>query len=204
MALVEEDTDPDGSDLSIGLTHRLDVVLLLELLFELEIVRDDTVVDERDSLLMVKVRMGIHIGFVTVGCPSSMADTYEAIVILPAFEIKPLDTITTKPIARGVLIELEFASIWANRDNAARVITSGLKNVQSIDANISSLLLITKISNNTAALIGFLLLLQVVHIRHHTESSTQDLLGVDWSAEHSLDLVARESLFYQVSLHVFS
>jgi hypothetical protein len=73
--------------------------------------------------------MSVHIGFVTMGCPSSMADTNETIVILPTLKIKSFDAITTKSITRGKLVELELPSRWANRDYAARVITSGLKNV---------------------------------------------------------------------------
>lgn len=201
-ALVKENTDPDGGDFCIGLTLRLDVVFLLELLFQLEVVRDDAVVDQSNSLLMIKVRMSVHIGFVTMGRPSSMADTNETIVILPTLKIKSLDAITTKSITGGKLVEPELPSRWAYRDYAARIIPSGLKNVQPINANVSSLLLITKISYNAAALVSLLLLLEIVHVSHHTKGSAQHLFSL-WSTEHILDLVSRKSLLNHISLHVF-
>ena len=200
-ALIKENTNPDGGDFCIGLTLRLDVVFLLELLSQTVVVGDDTVVDQRNSLLVVKVRMSVHIGFVTMGRPSSMADTNETIVILPTLKIKSLDAITTKSITGCELVEPELPSRWADRDYAARVITSGLKNVQSINANISSLLLITKISYNAAALVSLLLLLEIVHVSHHTKSSAQHLFSL-WCTEHILDLVSRKCLLNHISLHI--
>ena len=71
----------DHFRIRLGYKH---IPVALQLLFQLQIIFNDPVVDHHDTLILVKMRVGIHIRRRTMGRPAGMADTKGSGKGLPA------------------------------------------------------------------------------------------------------------------------
>ena len=65
------------NDLRIRLRDKL-ISMLFKLLLKLQIILNNTVMDNNDTLITVKMRMGVRIGRRTMGSPSCMPDPHRS------------------------------------------------------------------------------------------------------------------------------
>jgi len=118
---------------------------------------------------MIEMGVSVHISLVAVGGPSCVSDSNKVIMLSFCLKSHPLDTISTKPICRSQLIELELTCFSINGDDPTRVISPRFKYGEPFNANITSFLLISKVSYDATALILSLLLHLHVHISHQAQ-----------------------------------
>jgi len=62
------------------------------------VVTDDAIVYKCNARLMVKVRMCIHIGLISVSCPSSVPNTDLVIMLISAISCHTLDAVSAEPV----------------------------------------------------------------------------------------------------------
>ena len=70
--LVQEDANPKGNDFGVCLRERLHSKLFFELLLELMIVFNQAIMNQGNSLFVIKMGMSIDISLVSMSCPASV------------------------------------------------------------------------------------------------------------------------------------
>ena len=76
------------------------------------------------SIFVIKVRMGISVRFVTVGCPSCVTDANVVVVLSLAFVLQSLDAVSSKPVAGSEFVKFELSGIAVDGNYSARIISS--------------------------------------------------------------------------------
>ena len=71
--MIQVYADPQSDNLGVSLRQRLDPMCLPQLFFELVIVFNESVVNKCDALPLIIVGVCVHVGLITVGRPSSVA-----------------------------------------------------------------------------------------------------------------------------------
>ena len=117
--------DEVRDDLRVGFCLE-DVPLLLELVFQLEVVLDDAVVNDDDSARAVTMRVCVLLGGTAVRGPSCVADTVNAFCRVVAQRILEIHQLAGGPPERDAL--------GADERHASRVVAAILHAPQPVDA----------------------------------------------------------------------
>ena len=165
LSLVQKYSHVDCYYFSVGLGFLLNIVVLFELVFELEVIWNYSVMDNCDPLFMIKMRMRIQVRLIAVSCPPSVPNSQELVVLTLSCSKQALHAVPTKSVQRSKLSGFELFGLRINADDPARVIPAWLQNLQAIHAHWTSLFLVPNIADNSAALILYFLHLPLfVHV----------------------------------------
>jgi len=203
QSFVHKYSDLDCNYFCVGLTLGNDPMVLLEGELELVVIWDNSVVDECNSLFVVEVRVGIHVSLVSVSGPPGVPDANKMVMLSFAFKLQPLDAVSSESVSGCEFVHLELSAFLIDRDNPTWIVSSWLKNVQAIDADITSLLLVSNISNDAAALILRLLPHHVVEAEscpHEHEMPASLVLS---SSPKSVDRPEFGQLGYSWHINIF-
>jgi hypothetical protein len=145
----------------------------LEFLHEVVVICNDSVVHDSDAFLGVEVRMGVDVGLVSMGSPSGVADGDLVVVSAHSLHLHALDAIASEAVRGSEFSQIKFSLalfILRDRYHSTGVVASAFEDLETLDANWTSLVLVAKVADDTAALVGFGLLLSlVVHPKHAAE-----------------------------------
>ena len=93
------------------MADRLNVVLFFEFGLELEIVRNNTVMHQRDSLLVIKVGMGVRVSLVSVSRPTGVTDPDKVVMLTLTFELQSFNAVASKAIGGSEFVDLKFSRL---------------------------------------------------------------------------------------------
>lgn len=168
------------------------------------VVSNDSVVDEGDSFLVIEMGVSVHIGFVTMGRPSRVTDSDQMVVLIGAINDHALDAVAAKTVSTGKLGALEGGLVvrglvLVDRDDSTRIVPTTFKNLQALDANLTSLGSVSQVADNTAALVLLCrlsfshLIIQVAHGGHGGEKH-HSLVGSPHTSYSSSSLLQHRRL----------
>jgi len=72
------------------------------------VIFNDTIVNEGNSLFVIKMRMSIGVSLVTVSSPARVTESYHIIVLIDYLNLHSSDTVTSKPISGSKASPLEI------------------------------------------------------------------------------------------------
>jgi len=144
-------TNPKSNNFRVCLTYRFNTVRIFKLCFELLIITYNSIMYKCNTMFKIKMRMRISICLVSMSGPSCMSDSNLVIMFFFTFQLHSLNTITTESVRACKLRQHKFA-VLINRYNSTTIISSTLEYLQALYTNLSRILLITNVPNNSTAL----------------------------------------------------
>lgn len=145
-------------------------MLISQHFLQLEVVRDDSVVDKGNAILSIEMWVRVDVCLVSVRGPPGVSNANEIVVFAFALMAQPLNTVAAIPVTRCKLVDLKLASLVVNGNHAARVVAAGLQDLKTIHADLPGHWIVANVTDDSATfifLLGFFrLIIQVRHRRH--------------------------------------